>query len=65
MYYLYILKSNKDGDHYIGITFDLQRRLRYHNGGQVRSTKGRIPFKMIYSEKFDSRIEARAREVYL
>jgi putative endonuclease len=65
MHYLYILRSKKDGNHYVGITSDLEKRLKYHNSGQVRSTKRRIPFNIIYSEKFDSVVEARVREVYL
>lgn len=64
-YYVYILKSLKDNKHYVGITTDLESRLSYHNNGKVRSTKSRIPFIMIYSEKHNSRVEARKREIYL
>lgn len=64
-YFVYILKSLKDGKHYVGITKDLNRRLEYHNSGKVKSTKYRIPFKLIYSEIHPSRLNARKREKYL
>jgi putative endonuclease len=63
--YLYIIKSLKDNNHYVGITSDLVKRLNYHNAGRVRSTKNRIPFIMIYNEKYKSVAEARDREEYL
>jgi len=65
MNYLYILKSLKDGNHYVGITSNLNERLKYHNSGRVRSTKNRIPFVMIYNEEYNTIGEARVREKYL
>ena len=47
------------------MTGDLQRRLKEHNGGQVRSTKARVPFQLKYSEQYNNRLEARAREKFL
>ena len=64
-YFIYILKSIKDGRHYVGMTCDLEKRLKYHNSGKVRSTKNRVPFKLLYSEKYLSRLVAREREKYL
>lgn len=64
-YFVYILKSLKDNGYYIGMTKDLLSRLNYHNKGLVRSTKSRIPFKLIYNEQHNTRIEAREREKYL
>lgn len=43
MWYVYILRSKKDGGTYIGSTDDLKRRLKEHNNGFVTSTKHRIP----------------------
>jgi putative endonuclease len=65
MYYVYILKSLKDGKYYYGSTANLITRLRHHNRGKVRSTKGRTPFVVHYYEKYDSRSEAYRRELYL
>lgn len=63
-YFVYILKSSKDDGYYVGMTKDLLLRLNYHNKRLVRSTKSRVPFRLIYSEKYNTRIEAREREKY-
>lgn len=44
MYWVYILKSLKDGKLYIGRTNNIERRLQEHNSGIVPSTKSRTPF---------------------
>jgi len=36
-----------------------------HNAGKVKSTKSYLPWKLIYNEEFETRIEARKREKYL
>ena len=64
-YYVYILKSLKDGNHYVGLTSDIERRLAYHNAGRVRSTKSRIPFELLHKEAYATRAAAREREEYL
>ncbi len=64
-YYMYILLSLKDGNHYVGMTSDPLHRLVQHNKGLVRSTKRRTPFELLYKEVYATRIEARAREKYL
>ncbi|MBP9839971.1 MAG: GIY-YIG nuclease family protein [Candidatus Pacebacteria bacterium] len=64
MYFVYVLKSNKDNKFYYGFTDNLERRLKEHNRGEVRSTKSRIPFDLIYFEKVDNLIDARKREKY-
>ena len=51
-YYVYILKSLKDGKYYIGSTSDVVARLNFHNAGLQRSTKSRIPFVLIFQETF-------------
>ena len=65
MYYVYILKSQKDNGYYIGQTNNLQERLRCHNQGQIKSTRNRRPLKIIYSEVYKTRSEAIKREIYL
>ncbi len=62
MYYVYILKSRKDGNLYIGSTNDLKRRLDEHNNGLVFSTKSRRPFELVYYEAYKSEKDARNRE---
>jgi putative endonuclease len=65
MFIVYALKSEKDGRIYVGFTQDLSRRLKEHNSGKTRSTKGWLPWNVIYTEEADSREKARAREIYL
>lgn len=64
-YFVYIIKSLKDNGYYVGMSSDASKRLIYHNKGYVRSTKSRVPFRLIYCEEYASRIEARNREKYL
>lgn len=62
MFYVYILKSKKDGKLYIGSTNDLRRRFKEHNDGKVHSTKSRAPFELRYYEAYFSEEDARRRE---
>lgn len=62
MYYLYIIKSKKDGDLYTGSTNDLRRRFIEYNDGKVFSTKLRIPFELVYYEAYKNEKDARIRE---
>ena len=62
MFYVYILKSKKDGNLYIGSTDNLKRRFLEHNDGKVSSTKARRPFMLIYYEAYLSEKDARKRE---
>jgi putative endonuclease len=64
MFYVYILKSLKDNHFYYGSTSNLDERLVYHNKGRVRATKSRIPWRMHYSEIFQTRKEAVQRELF-
>ena len=61
---LYALRSAKDGKRYTGVTFDLRRRPREHNSGGVRSTRGRRTLVLVYTEAFQTRGQALARERY-
>ena len=64
MFYVYILKSGKDGRLYKGMTQNLPLRLKQHNEGHNKSTKGFCPWELVYSEEFETRMEARSRENY-
>jgi len=44
MWFVYVLRSRRDKDLYIGSTNDIQRRLAEHNSGMVESTRPRLPF---------------------
>jgi putative endonuclease len=65
MYHLYIIKSQTANWHYIGSTDDTVKRLKEHNAGKTKSTRGYKPFKLVYTESFPDRTSARKREIYL
>lgn len=60
MFYVYMLKNNKDSI-YIGCTKDLRKRLAEHNTGKSKSTKGNI-WKLVYYEAYLSKHDAFNRE---
>jgi len=47
------------------MTDNLERRLKEHNTGKMKSTKGYLPWVLFYSEKVETRLEARKREIFL
>ena len=65
MHYVYVLESEKNGHLYKGSTSDLEARVKSHNGGKVRSTKGGRPWVLVYYEEYDDKTEARRRELFL
>jgi predicted GIY-YIG superfamily endonuclease len=65
-HYVYILVSrSKTVRHYTGLTSDLDRRLRYHNAGQVPHTAKHRPWRIETAIAFRSRRKARDFENYL
>ena len=50
MFYVYVLKSEKDEKLYVGHARDLRKRYREHNKGLVKCTKCRRPLKLLYYE---------------
>lgn len=65
MHYVYILRSRKDGNLYIGCTYNLPKRVALHNAGGVPSTKGRKPLVLVYYEAFINKQDAFTREQWL
>ncbi len=65
VYYVYVLKSKKDGNFYVGCTGNLRKRLAEHNNGDVLSTRYRVPFELMYYEASRSKSDALHREKYL
>ncbi|HRH56321.1 MAG TPA: GIY-YIG nuclease family protein [Chitinophagales bacterium] len=65
MFYVYVLKSQKTKSLYKGQTDNLENRLKEHNTGKVKSTKGFRPWEIIYYEEFPEREDAVSREKYL
>jgi putative endonuclease len=64
MYHAYVLKSIEHNYFYKGHCKDLESRILQHNSGMTDSIKPYIPFKLIYSESFETEIEAIKREKY-
>ena len=64
-FYVYVLQSVKDEQFYVGFTNDLEKRLREHNLGLVKSTRSRRPLKLIYWEACLNQKDAVNREKYL
>jgi putative endonuclease len=62
---VYVIKSERNGDIYVGITKDVTVRLKEHNTGKNRYTKGLRPWKIIYTELQPDWEAARKREKYL
>jgi putative endonuclease len=65
MYYTYVIKSKVRKYIYVGLTSDIERRLKEHNDGKNRTTKPYLPFDLLLKEYYSTRIEARKREIYL
>ncbi|RZJ82556.1 MAG: GIY-YIG nuclease family protein [Flavobacterium sp.] len=64
IYYVYAIKSEVDGRIYVGFSLDVEKRLKQHNAGKTKSTKGYRPWRLIFTEEVLSRIAARAIEKY-
>jgi predicted GIY-YIG superfamily endonuclease len=65
MIVVYVIQSLKDAAGYTGMAKDPLARLKEHNAGKNRFTKGHMPWEIIYTEQHNSWAEARIREKYL
>ncbi|MEZ5918885.1 MAG: GIY-YIG nuclease family protein [Alphaproteobacteria bacterium] len=62
---VYILEC-ADGTFYTGITNDLDNRIEAHEAGRgAKYTKGRGPFRLVYTEECPTRSEASRREIQI
>ena len=64
MFYVYILINNTNIKcrYYIGHTKDIEKRVEEHNSKRVRSTKAFVPWKVVYTETYNTKSEAFKRE---
>ena len=62
---VYVIESIANQTWYTGMAMDPENRLKDHNGGKNRFTKGHIPWKIIYTETHPDWALARVREKYL
>ena len=64
-YWVYVLRSLKDGKNYTGYTKNLPSRFEMHQNGEVESTKNRLPLELIYFEGCLAQNDAIKREKYI
>ena len=65
-HYVYILNSLEDPDrYYVGITEDIEQRLKYHNTGKSAHTRKYRPWQIETAIAFRSNTKAVAFEKYL
>lgn len=64
MYTVYVLKSLKDNNFYVGCTSNLEKRLINHCRGAVLSTKSRKPFELTFKEEYENKYTAFNKERY-
>ncbi len=64
-YYVYVLRSIRFERNYVGFSSDVEKRLKEHNGGKTKSTKGYRPWRILFYEEFSTKKEALDREKYL
>jgi len=65
MFIVYAIKSINRNYIYVGLTTELDIRLRRHNNSGNKTTKAYAPFKVIHTKSFNYRKEAREYEKYL
>jgi len=65
MYTVYILFSKSLGRYYVGFTNDLDRRLSEHNRKKGKYTDMGIPWEVVYTEKYTTKLEAMERESFI
>ena len=66
-YFVYVIcaSTNSKLTTYVGYTNNLKKRLNLHNKGKgAKFTRGRR-WKIIYTEKYDTKSEAKSREYYI
>ena len=66
-YFVYVIISDTNSKlvTYVGYTNNLKKRLNLHNKGKgAKFTRGRR-WKVIYTEKYDTKSEAKSREYYI
>ena len=65
MVYVYVIESLLDQSWYTGMALNAELRLKEHNAGKSKYTKGHLPWKIIYTEEHPDWTAARVREKYL
>ncbi len=65
MWYVYAIQSKVNAFIYVGMTKDVERRLKEHNAGKNKSTKAFRPWVLFFTEiAGENTILARQKEKY-
>ena len=62
MFYVYCIKSEKNGRCYTGYTTNLKQRFVDHNSGKSTYTKNNRPYTLVYYEAYRNKSDAQKRE---
>ncbi len=66
MYFVYSIQSEVDSErYYVGITTDIQRRLKDHNSGKTIHTNKFKPWRIVSYTAFVNKSKAKRFEEYL
>lgn len=64
-YTVYILRSLSAKKSYVGVTDNIERRIKEHNSGKHFYTKRYAPWEVIHTEEYSNFQEAQRQEKYL
>jgi putative endonuclease len=64
MHHVYILLNEAKTRTYTGVADDVDKRLGEHHAGRVKSSRPYRPYKVIYTESFETLSEARQKETF-
>lgn len=62
--FVYAIASLNHNYIYVGMTQNIEERIKRHNDGRERTTKFYSPFELIYLEVCETRVQARVQEKY-
>ena len=65
IHFVYAITNENKSRIYVGMTNNVERRVKEHNAGKQRSTKSYRPWHLFHFEAYHSRGEAHKREIYL
>ena len=63
--FVYLIRSEKDGRPYTGLTCNVSQRLDTHNSGGSRATASHRPWRLVVALEFATERQAIAFEKYL
>jgi putative endonuclease len=64
MYTIYAISSINRNYIYVGLTSNIEERLKRHNAGYEKTTRPYAPFTLLFEETAEDRKQARLREKY-